>query len=135
MARDLKLNIDGNSGGGQRALEEVAAASAAAAHEADRLGKKVKEAQHDAPRPDRQLLETAVAARALAKEFAKTNDAGLKKQLDGQRKAAAELKRLRADVVGDTERAAKEASRFAESAANDLVKVTERAAKEAAKLA
>jgi hypothetical protein len=136
VARDLRISVDGNSAGGQRALEEVAAASAAAAREADRMGDQFRQAERDAAGLDRQLAETAVAARALAVELAKNPaDATLKKQLEAQRKAAAEPKRLRQDVIGDTERGAKEAARFAESVAADLEKVTARAAKEAAKLA
>jgi hypothetical protein len=133
MARDLRINVDGDSGGGQRALEELAAASAAAAREADRMAAQFREAKRDASQLDKQLAETAVATRALAKEFAKTNDTGIKKQLDQQRKAAAELKRLRSEVIGDSEHAAQAAARLADSAARDFDKFAAAAARDFAK--
>lgn len=123
MARDLKLNIDGDSGGASRALDEAAAASAAAAREANRMAAQFRQAQNDAAKLDRQLAETAITTRALAREFAKTNDAGIKAQLDAQKKNASELKNLRKDVVGDTEKFAKDAENAAKSAAKEFSKL------------
>lgn len=135
MARDLKLNVDGNSGGGQRALEAAAAAAEAAARAADHLGNEFLKAKRDAAELDKQLAQTAVATRALAKEFAKTNDAGIKKQLEEQRKAASELKRLRSEIIGDSERGAQDAARLAESTARSFDKARAEAARLAAKAA
>ncbi|TAL42637.1 MAG: hypothetical protein EPN91_07865, partial [Salinibacterium sp.] len=120
MSRDLKLSIGGASGEAQKALEEAAAASELAAKAADHLADEFKKAKREAESLDRQLAETTIAASALAKEFAKTNDTGIKKQLDAQRKAAGELKKLRSDVIGDTEKDAKAAAVFAEKAAKAL---------------
>jgi hypothetical protein len=136
MARDLKLNIDGDSGSGQRALEAAAAAAALAAHEADKLGKQFKQAERDASALDRQLLATTVATRTLARELAKNpSDTGLKKQLADTKRAAAELKSIRADVIGGTEQAAKDAAKAADAAAKEFGKATANAAKDAEKLA
>lgn len=136
MARDLKLNVDGNSGGAQRALEEAALAADAAARAANHLGDEFNKAKRDAAGLDRQLLETAVAAKALAKELAKNPaDAALKKQLTAQKKVASELKNIRKDLIGDAERAAKDAEKVAGSAAKEFGKLTASAAKDAEKLA
>lgn len=128
MARDLRLNVDGSSEGGQRALEEVAAAAAAAAHEADRMAAQFRQATNDAQKLDRQLAQTAIETRTLARELAKNPaDATIKAQLEAQKKSSSELRTLRQDVVGDTEKASKEAARFAEKAAGDLAKARKEA--------
>lgn len=118
MARDLELNVKSKTEG---------AGLAAARAEVDRLARaadnaadQFRQVSRDAAQLDRKLLETRVAAAALAKEFNKTGDTSIKKELDAQRSAAAELKRLRADIVGDTERNARRASNAYDRAANDL---------------
>lgn len=136
MARNLRLDIDGNSAGGQKALEEAALAAEAAAKAANHLGDEFNKAQRDAASLDRQLLETAAAAKVLAKELSNNPaDKTLKAQLDATRKTAAELKSLRSDIIGDSERAASDAARIADSSAKEFSRLTSSAAKDAEKLA
>jgi hypothetical protein len=132
MARDLRLNVDGDSGSAQKALEESAAAVDLLRHEADRLGNEFKKTTRDAAELDAKLLETKAAAAALAKEFAKTNDAGIKKELDAQRAAAGDLQKLRRDIVGNTERDAKAAEAAWSKAADGLERDTARVARSVA---
>lgn len=120
MPRDLKLNVDGDSKGASRALDEAALGAETAARAADRLAAQFRQATKDAAKLDRQLAETAIATKALAREFAATGDKGIKQQLDAQKKAASELKNLRKDIIGDTEKAAKDAEKLAASAAKEF---------------
>jgi|GEM_PF-6712116 len=120
MARDLELRVSSksNDAGLRAAAREVDRLGRAA----DNLGDQFRQAERAASSLDRKLAETTLAAAALAHEFNKTGDVGVKKQLDAQRSAATELKRLRADMIGSTEVDAKKATSAWEHAAADLKK-------------
>lgn len=130
MARDLELNVSShtNDGGLKAAAREVDKLSRAA----DNLGDQFRQAERAASSLDRKLAETTAAAALLAREFNKTGDAGIKKQLDAQRVAAAELKRLRSDIIGDTEKDAKRAELAAKKATNEFEKLAKKAAADSA---
>lgn len=135
MVRDLRLDVDGSSGDAQKALDEAAVAVDILRKQADKLGDEFRQAARDATELDAKLLETKAAAAALAKEFAKTNDAGIKKELETQRSAVSELQRLRQDIVGDTERDASRAEAAWSKAADGLERGTARVAKATEKAA
>lgn len=130
MARDLDINI--------RSRSDSAALDAAARNvdhlrrEADRLGDEFKRASREAAAFDRQLLETKAATAALAREFAKTGDVEVKKQLIAQRSALQEVRKLRSDIIGDTEKDAKAATRAWERSVADMKKLTRQGAEEGA---
>lgn len=135
MTRDLRLDVDGSSGDAQKALDEAAVAVDVLRKQADKLGDEFRQAARDATELDAKLLETKAAAAALAKEFAKTNDAGIKKELETQRSAVSELQRLRQDIVGDTERDASRSEAAWSKAADALERGTARVAKATEKAA
>jgi ABC-type transporter Mla subunit MlaD len=128
VARDLELNVKSKTEGAglTTARAEVDRLARAADHAADQF----RQATRDAAQLDRKLLETKLAAAALAREFNKTGSASIKKDLDAQRAAAAELKRLRADIVGDSEVNARRASSAYDRAANDLKRKLKSAAQD-----
>jgi hypothetical protein len=116
VARELRFDIEANASGARRGLDSAADGMDQLRREADRLEGEFKEASRAAEGLDKQLAETKVATAALAAEFAKTGDVGIKKQLDEQRKAARDLQRLRSEVVGNTERDAVRAAKAYETA-------------------
>ena len=131
MARNLELNVVSSSK--DAGLRAAAADVDKLKRAADDLGDEFRKATRDAEKLDRQLAETAAAAALLAKEFSKTGDAGVKKQLDAQRSAATELKKLRADIIGNTEVDAKRAGNAWERAAADLKRNLKKTANDAGK--
>lgn len=126
MARDLSLGIGGDSKDAQRALSATAAEVDKLKRKADDLGDEFRQAARDAGQLDRELAKLAVESKLLAKEFA-ASDAkvrgSLKEKIDANRTAANELKKIRADIIGDTERDAKRAAAAAAGAAKDLAKL------------
>lgn len=116
MARDLRINVDADASGARKGLDVAAAGVDRLRREADRLESEFNQVTDAAGDLDRQLLETKAATAALAAEFAKTGDTGVKKQLEEQRSAARQLQQLRSDIVGDTERDAQRAERAYEVA-------------------
>jgi hypothetical protein len=130
VARDLELNVASKTSGA--GLAKAAAEVDRLAREADKMGRAFDAARRDAAQLDRQLAETAVAAKLLAKEFSSVDDpksrAALRSKIDANRTAANELKRLRSDMIGDSEKDAKAAARAAESAVKEFSKLGEKAA-------
>jgi len=120
MAHDLELRVSSksNDAGLRAAAREVDRLGRAA----DNLGDQFRQAERAASSLDRKLAETTAAAALLAHEFSKTGDVGIKKQLDAQRVAAAELRRLRTDIIGSTEVDAKKATSAWSRASADLKK-------------
>jgi hypothetical protein len=118
VTRDLELNVKSKTEG--TGLTTARAEMDRLARAADNAADQFRQASRDASQLDRKLLETKVAAAALAREFNRTGSASIKKDLDAQRAAAAELKRLRADIIGDTEQNARRASNAYGRASNDL---------------
>lgn len=131
MARKLELDVTSSSN--DSGLRAAAAGVDKLKRAADDLGDEFRQATRDAEKLDRQLAETAAAAALLAKEFSKTGDVGVKKQLDAQRSAAADLKRLRQDIVGNTEVDAKRANSAWERAAADLKRQIKRTSEDVGK--
>jgi hypothetical protein len=122
----LSLDVVGDSKDAARALESAAKNVDELRRSADRLQHEFNEAERAAAGLDRELLKTKAATAALAAEFARTGDKGIKKELDAQRAAARGLERLRKDIIGDTERDAQLASKAWQKAADQLQRDTER---------
>jgi hypothetical protein len=129
LARKLELDVTSksNDAGLRSAAREVDRLARAA----DDMAGEFRQAERAASSLDRKLLETRAAAALLAKEFAKTGDVGIRKQLDAQRVATTELKRLRADIIGSTESDAKRATSAWSKASADLKKALSRTSEEA----
>lgn len=147
MARDLELRIQGDSKGADAALAAAAREMDKAAREADKLGRAFDAAKRDAEQLDRELARNAAAVKLLAKEYS-TADASIrgdiKKRLDAERSAGNELKRIRSELIGDTEKdsaaatatfaaATKQWSRLAAKAKRDTRAELDKAMKDAAK--
>lgn len=131
MARELRLDVDSKAN--NAGLDTSAAGVDRLRREANRLGDEFRRAEREAASLDRQLLETRATTALLAKEFAKVDaDPALKKQLDASRKAEAELKRIRRDIIGDTEKNAKAAENAWKRSVNELKKITTQGAEESA---
>jgi hypothetical protein len=128
VARDLELNVRSKTEGAGLATARAEVDRLARA--ADNAADQFRQASRDAAELDRKLLETKAAAALLAREFNRTGSASIKKDLDAQRSAAAELKRLRADIIGDTEQNARRASTAYDRAANDLKAKLKKAAQD-----
>src|SRR5690242_4015459 len=129
MARDLELNVKSKTEGAGLATARAEVDRLARA--ADNAADQFRQASRDAAQLDRKLLETKAAAALLAREFNKTGDPAIKKQLDLQRSAANDLKRLRADIVGDTEKDAKRTATAFKAATADFQKAAGLAGTEA----
>src|SRR5690348_12709035 len=102
-----------------------------AAREADKMGRAFDAAKRDAEQLDRELLKNAAAVKLLAKEYANADSSirgSIKARLDAERAAGNELKRVRQNIVGDSEKDAK----HAEAAFAAATKGFERVAKDAA---
>lgn len=114
MGKNLRLDIDGDAASADKALAEAAVAVDVLAKEAKRLGDAFQKAARDSAELDAALAATKAEASSLARELAKADDEGVKKQLqtqlDAQRKKSGELQQLRKDIVGDTEIDAKRAA-------------------------
>lgn len=124
MTRPLKLDINGDAAGARRTLDEAARAVDHLRRETDRLEGEFRDARQEAAKLDKQLLETKAAAAALGREFARTNDKSLLTQIEAHNKAATEIKRVQATIVGDSEKRAKESSKAWKNAFDDLIKDT-----------
>lgn len=120
MARDLRLNIDADAAAARANLGATAKAVDHLADETDRLEKQFAQASREAAKLDRKLLETRAAAAALSKEFARTGDEALVTQLRDHERAATQIKRIQKNIVGDSERRAKEAAAAWKRAFNAL---------------
>lgn len=131
MARELRLDVASKSN--DAGLKEAAANVDRLRREADRLGDEFRQAERAAAGLDRELVKTKLSAAALATEFSKTNDAGVKKELEARRAAARELQKLRSDVIGDSERDAKAATAAWTKASNDLKRLMRDSGKDGAK--
>lgn len=131
MARDMDLNV--NSKADTRGLDAAERNVNQLRRAADELGDQFRQAARDAEVLDAQLLKTRATTAALAREFSKVDaDPALKHQLDASRKAESELKRLRQDIIGDTERNAKAAENAWKRSVNELKKITNDGATESA---
>lgn len=122
MTRPLKLDVAGDSAGGRKALDAAAAAVDRLRRETDRLEGEFRDARQEAAKLDKQLLETATAAKVLAREFAATSDKKLLPQIEAHNKAAAEIKKVQATIVGDAEVKAKDSAKAWQNALGDLIK-------------
>jgi hypothetical protein len=131
VARELRLDIDSDASGARRGLDSAADGVDRLRREADRLESEFRETARAAEGLDDQLAETRVSTAKLAAEFAKSGDLGVKKQLTAQRAALRDLERLRADIVGDTERDANRAAAAYEKAFAKLRIEEERATAQA----
>lgn len=123
MARDLRMNVDADASGARRGLDAAARAVDNLGDETRRLQREFAQASREASKLDRKLLETRAAAAALGREFARTQDKGLVAQIDAQNKAAAEIKRIQASIVGDTEKRARDTAKAWKNAIGDLDKL------------
>lgn len=126
MARDLSLGIDGDSKGAVTSLNTAAAAVDKLKRKADDLGDEFRQASRDAAGLERELAKLAVESKLLAKEFSNSDTAGrsvIKEKIDLNRSAANELKKIRAEVVGDTEKDAKKAVATWKKASADFDKI------------
>src|SRR5690242_400625 len=110
MARDLRMNVDADASGARRGLDSAARAVDHLGDETRRLQREFREASREAGKLDRKLLETQAAAAALGREFAKTQDKSLVAQIAAHNKAAAEIKKIQASIVGDSGKRAKESA-------------------------
>lgn len=149
MTRPLELRIDGNSKGAGAALEAASREMDKAAREADKLGRAFDEAKHDAEQLDRELVRNAAAVKLLAKEYASADKEireDIKKRLDAERSAGNEIRKVRSEVLGDTEKdskaataafalAAREWNKIAGKAEKDTRSALDRAVKDGAKSA
>lgn len=138
MARDLELGIGGKSADAVRALEATAAGVDKLKRKADDLGDEFRQASRDAAQLERELTKLAVESRLLAKEFSASDVAGrdtIKKKIDLNRTAATELKKIRADILGDTERDSKHATALWGKAATDLKKIASKSSADLSGLA
>ncbi len=107
MARDLELNVKGNSRDAAAALELAAREMDKAARQADKLGRAFDDAKHDAEQFDRELAKNALAVKALAHEYQAADVEArkdIKKRIDAERSAGNELRKIRSELIGDTER-------------------------------
>jgi hypothetical protein len=119
VARNLKLEIEGDSTGGRRALESSAREADKLRRAADKLGNEFRRASQQAGGLDRQLTQTKQAVRSLAAEFNRTGDVKILGQLKEQRVELEKQSALRRDIIGDTERQAKAAKRAFDLADRD----------------
>lgn len=120
MARDLRLNIGADAAAARANLGATAKAVDHLADETDRLEKEFAQASREAAKLDRKLLETRAAAAALSKEFAQTGDKALVTQIRDHERAADQIKRIQKNIVGDSEKRAKEAAAAWKKAFNVL---------------
>src|SRR4051812_24365585 len=84
-----------------------------AAREADKMGRAFDAAKRDAEQLDRELVKNAAAVKLLAKEYASADKDvrdGIKKRLDAERSAGNEIRKVRSEIIGDTEKDSKKAS-------------------------
>lgn len=113
MARKLELNVEGDSASATAALAAAAKEMDRTAANARQMGRAFDNARRDAEQLDRELARNALVVAALAKEYSAADKAArgsIKQRLDLERSAGTELKRIRADVIGDTEKDAKAAA-------------------------
>lgn len=123
MARNLRLDVDSDASGARKGLDATARAVDHLADETNRLEREFAQASREASKLDRELLKTQAAAAALGREFARTNDKALISQIETHNKAAAEIKRVQASIVGDSEVKAKQSAKAWKSAFADLTKL------------
>src|SRR5690349_7279648 len=125
MTRPLELRVDGNSKGGVAALASAAKEMDRAAREADKLGRAFESAKNDAQQLDRELARNAAAVAALSREYANADASirgDIKNRLDLERAAGNEIRRVRSEIIGDTEKDAKRSTAAAAKTASEFEK-------------
>lgn len=134
MTRPLELKIQGDSKSAAAALEAAAREMGRTAREADKMGRAFDAAKRDAEQLDRELAKNAATVALLAREYSKADAnirEGITQRLDVERNAGNELRRIRKEIIGDTEKDAKAATKAAESAARDFEKLAKVGLKDA----
>lgn len=116
MARDLRLQIDGDSKGARRALDDVADESDRAAKEIDHLGEQFRQTARTGAQLERQLDKTRRELKDLNEEYAKSGDPKVLQQIQQQYTEIDKISKLKKRIAKDDADAAKNAANMARAA-------------------
>jgi hypothetical protein len=136
VARDLELNVKSKTSG--EALARTAAELDRTAREAEKLGRAFDAAKRDSEQLDREIVKNAAAVKLLAHEYSSAEGEirkGIKARLDAERAAGTELRKVRHEIIGDSEKDASAAAAAFAKATREFEKVSASAARESERLA